>query len=86
MIPYPSSHSFGDPDRGAAFKSHTPGGETSTEINKNLSNVSFVEFNAYCLSLCCVPGNVLDVSANKPMKSPSLWNVLSRGERQTINK
>lgn len=60
MIPYPPSHSFGDPDRDAAFKSHKPGGETSTEINKNLLNVSFVEFNTYCLSLYRVPENVLD--------------------------
>lgn len=33
-----------------------------------------------------MPGNVPDASVNQQVKSPSLQNVFSRGERQPINK
>lgn len=82
MIPYPLSYSFilSDPDREIDSKSHKPDSGTSTEMNKNLLNVFFVEFNTDCLSLYCVPGNVPDVSVNKQMKSPTLWNVFLEGK------
>lgn len=76
MIPYPPSYSFilSDPDKEAASKSHDQAVGLPTETNKNLLSVFFVEFGTYCLSLYWVPGNVLDVSVNKQMESPSLWN------------